>query len=241
MLELLANPYIFFPIVLMSSILSASFGVGSFVLIPLAALAYGSVESIGIITLYFLFQNTNKIIVFRKHIDWTIAVKVILWSIPGAIVGAYLLSSLPEGIFNKVLGIFVLLYLANDFFEFVPKKVYTASLIPVFGVLYGFASGLVGSGNLVKGPLFVGLGLLKESYIGTYAVTSFFVNVPKIIVYIATGVIIGSTFKLAVPFLIISVIGTYIGATFLKNISNDVFYYVVNAIFAVSAIALFFV
>ena len=241
MFEFLAqNTYLFYCIVLLTSILSATFGVGSFILIPIAAMVYGSKEAIGIITLYFLFQNINKIIVFKKHIDCDISFKMILWSIPGAIIGSFALSFLPIDFFNKVLAIFILAYIGNDVFKVVPKKHYNVSMIPLFGTLYGFLSGLVGSGNLVKGPLFTSLGLLKESYVGTYAVTSFFVNFPKILVYFATGIIVGSTFVKALPFLIISIVGTHIGKHFLKKVPNHVFYYILNIVFAISAIALFF-
>lgn len=241
MLDFLAqNIYLFYSVVLLTSVLSASFGVGSFVLIPLAAIVFGSKEAIGIITIYFLFQNINKIIVFRKHIDRGVALKMVLWSIPGAIVGSFALSFIPLGVFNKVLAVFILAYLANDVFEFIPKKHYSVSMIPLFGTLYGFMSGLVGSGNLVKGPLFTSIGLLKESYIGTYAVTSFFVNVPKILVYMAIGVIVGSTFVKAIPFLFISIVGTYIGKHFLSKVPNDIFYYILNIFFAISAVVLLF-
>lgn len=241
MLEFLAqNILLFYGIAFITSVLSASIGVGSFVLIPLAAIVYGPKEAVGIITLYFLFQNVNKIVVFRDHIDWKIAWKMIAWSIPGAIIGAMALSFLSPVLFTKILALFIILYLINDIFTLVPKKHYGMALIPGFGLLYGFLSGLIGSGNLVKGPLFTSIGLLKERYIGTYAVTSFFVNVPKILVYVGAGVIVGSTFIEAVPFLLISIAGTFIGKRFVAHISNDVYYYLMNIIFALSAIALLF-
>lgn len=241
MLELLAhNSYIFFGVVFVITILSGSFGVGGFVLIPLGAIAYGAKVGVGIITLYFLFQNISKIVLFRKHIDWNIAVKMVIWSIPGAIVGSFALSVIPMGIFNKMLAAFILVYLANDMFELVPKKHYNAGMIPVFGILYGLTSGLTGSGNLVKGPLFTSIGLLKERYIGTYAVTSFFVNVPKIIVYGFTGIITIESLRISLPFLIISIVGTYIGMHLLKHVREDIFFYALNIVFAISAIILFF-
>jgi len=241
MIEALAqNIYLFYGIVLLTSVLSASIGVGSFILIPLAALVFGAKASIGIITLYFLFQNINKIVVFREHINWNIAFKMVAWSIPGAIAGSFALAYISADLFEKILAIFILAYLANDVFEFIPKKHYQVSAIPILGVLYGFMSGLIGSGNLVKGPLLTSIGLLKESYIGTYAVTSFFVNVPKIMVYLFMSIIVGATFREAIPFLVISIIGTYIGKHFLTKISHNTFYYAVNIVFALSAVALLF-
>ncbi|OGG52724.1 hypothetical protein A2851_03940 [Candidatus Kaiserbacteria bacterium RIFCSPHIGHO2_01_FULL_53_29] len=241
MLEFLAvNPYVFFGIILLASVLSTSFGIGGFVLIPLIAAAYGAREAIGIITLYFVFQNINKGIAFRKHIDWSVAIKMTLWSLPGALLGSFALSFIPISILNKILAIFILIYLANDVFEFVPKKHYSAALIPVFGTLYGFVSGLTSSGNIIKGPLFTSLGLSKEAYNGTYAVSSFFVNVPKLVVYFVTGVIGVGSFTSALPFFAVSILGTYIGVHLLHRVKEDVFYYFLTFAFAASAIALLF-
>ncbi len=241
MLEFLAhNIYLFYSIVLFTSVLSASLGVGSFILIPLAAVVYGPKEAVGIIALYFLFQNINKIIVFRKHINVPVATKMTIWAIPGAILGSIALGFLPVGLFSKILGILILIYLANDIWQFIPKKHYRMGVIPVLGTLYGFLSGLLGSGNVVKGPLLSSIGLQKESYIGTYAVTSLFVNIPKILIYLVTGIIVAGSLIKAIPFLFISIIGTYIGKFFVSKVQNDVFYYILNATFAISAIALLF-
>ncbi len=234
------SPFLFYLIVLISSVLSSSFGIGSFILLPIAAIVYGPKESVGIITIYFLFQNINKITVFWKHINWNIGIKMILWSLPGALLGSSLLSLIPAAVFNKILGGFILAYLINDIFKIIPKSGYSAAKIPFFGILYGCMSGLIGSGNLVKGPLFTSLGMLNETYIATYALTSLFMNMPKLGVYYATGIIGTSAFTQAIPFLIISILGTYIGKHLLQKVTSGTFYYVVNIAFALSAISLLF-
>lgn len=237
--ELVHNPVFFYAVVLLTSVFSAALGTGGgFILIPLAALQFGAKESVGILSIYFLFQNINKIAVYREHIDWKIGTRVICWSLPGVLVGSIALSYVPVDLFQKILACVILLYLANDVFKLVPKKHEPEALLPVLSMGYGFLSGLVGSGNIVKGPLFTSLGLLKQTYVGTYAFTSFFMNVPKIATYYATGVIDNSAFLKSVPFLIISVVGTYIGKHLIGKIHNDVFYFIVTVSFALSAIAL---
>lgn len=237
--EILGNPIFFYTIVLLTSILSASTGVGgSFILIPLAAMQFGVKESVGILSVYFLFQNINKITVFRKFINWKVSTKVILWSLPGVVIGSLALNIIPVDVFKKVIGIAILFYLANDVFKILPSKHQPDAYVPGLSLLYGFLSGLIGSGNIIKGPLFSSLGLLKETYIGTYALTALFVNVPKIISYSATGIIDGKMFMQSIPFLIISIAGTYIGKHFLGKIRTDVFYYILNGSFALSAIVL---
>jgi uncharacterized membrane protein YfcA len=237
--ELLQNQLFFYSIIFVSSVFSAALGTGmSFVLIPLAALQYGAKESVGIMTIYFLFQNINKIAVYRKHINWKIAIRVICWSLPGVIIGSLALNVIPVYIFKKILAAVILLYLANDIFKLIPKKHSPDKYLPGLSMFYGFLSGLIGSGNVIKGPLFTSLGLLKETYVGTYAVTSLFINIPKLITYSATGIIDMSAFAKSIPFLLIAIAGTFLGKYFIGKIHNDVFYIIITASFALSAIIL---
>lgn len=240
MLEVIGqNPFLFYTVILISSIISSALGFGSFALIPLAALYFGPKESIGIITLYFLFQNLSKLIFFKGHANLKIAKKIILWSLPGVLLGALLLGYVPEKGFEKGLAIVMILFILNDFHHFVTKKQNRKSL-PLFSLLYGFCSGLFGSGNLIKGPLFISLGLVKESYIATYALTSLFMNFPKIGIYFWNGIIKPSTMMASLPFLGISIVGTYCGKKILKKIDHSLFHSVITAFFLLSALALLF-
>ncbi|GEM_PF-1056794 len=241
MLQFIAqNPLIFYGVILLTSFLSASVGTGaSFMLIPLAALYFGPKEGIGILTVYFLFQNTSKILLFHKHIAFTFGLRLILYSIPGAFLGSLALGFLPVEQFKKIFAVIILVYLANELFGFVPKRgMKERQAIPLFGFAYGFLSGLVGSGNLIKGPLFLGMKLSNEAYIGTYAFTSFFTNIPKLLTYGANDIVDGSTLLQSWPFLLISIVGTYLGRLFIRQIRNDVFFWILNITFILSALAL---
>ncbi len=237
--EFLQNPIFFYTVVLLASVFSAALGTGgTFILIPLASLQFGAKESVGILTIYFLFQNINKIAVYKNHIDWKIGWRVVGWSLPGVLIGSFALNYIPVEFFTKLLASLILVYIANDFFKFIPKKHQPDALLPGLSMLYGFLSGLVGSGNLVKGPLFTSLGLLKETYVGTYAFTALFVNVPKIAIYSATGIVDSNAFLKSIPFIVISIVGTHLGKHLIGKIQNDVFYFIVTASFALSAVVL---
>lgn len=241
MLEFFAqSPLLFYGIVLLMSFLSASVGTGgTLILIPLAALYFGPKEGIGILTMYFLFQNSIKILLFQKHIDFKFGMQLILFSVPGAILGGIALGFLPAELFKKIFAVIILSYLANELIGLVPKRgLNERHAIPILGFAYGFLSGLVGSGNLIKGPLFLGMGLSKEAYIGTYAFTSFFINIPKLATYTATGIVNASTLTQSLPFLAISIVGTFAGRKFIRQIRHDVFYWILNVTFVLSALAL---
>lgn len=239
MIELFTqNPLLFYLVVFLISVLSTTLSIGGFILIPLAALFFGAKESIGIITLYFLSQNISKLFFFRDHIHREIAKKIIIWAIPGVLLGATLLVHIPEVFFSKVLGVGMIIFIVNDWMRYKSKNRSSEKNLPLFSLLYGFFSGIVGSGNLIKGPLFLSLGLLKESYIATYALTSFFINIPKIGIYFYSGIITQATFIRSVPFLLLSIMGTWIGKHMLSHISNRVFYYLTMASFLIASVAL---
>jgi len=158
--------------------------VGTVFLIPLAAFKFGAKESIGILTLYFLFQNMTKIYFFRNHIEWKVAKTIIIWGIPGAAIGACALSIIPDLYFRKFLGVAIFIFMLKDLHSHMKNKDQQPRLdlkwVPPLGFLYGVTTGLFGIGNVVKGPLFLSLNILKESYLGTNALTSFFTHFPKI-------------------------------------------------------------
>jgi hypothetical protein len=231
------NTVLFYFVVLISSISSSALGIGSFILIPIVALYIGAKASVGVLTIYFLVQNINKLIFFKGHANIDIAKIIILWAIPGVILGSILLGYVPDIYFEKILAIAILVFITNDIRNFFVGR-RSEKGIPVFGLLYGFFSGLLGSGNLVKGPLFVSLGLLKESYIATYALTSLFMNLPKIGIYTWNGVINRESLIMAIPLVVISVIGTYLGKKAIKKVNTQLFYGIIVSFFIISAIIL---
>lgn len=229
-------------LVLISSVLSTAFGVGSFVLIPIFTFFFTAKESVAMASLYFTFQNIVKLGFFWRFIDWNISKKLLLYGLPGTIAGSALLLYINISFFQKMLGIAILAYVVKDLLKLKTKEVTPAQLkpyqIPLFSFLYGVSSGVVGSGNAVKGPLFSSAGLTKETYVATYAATSFLLNIPKIFIYVQGGVISRNVLFESLPLLIVSLLGTYLGKKLISSISESSFTLIINVFFVFSAIAL---
>jgi hypothetical protein len=234
------NQFLFYLVALLVSISSSAFGVSGAVLIPLAALYFGPKEAVAITTLYFLFQNVTKLVIFREYVKWGVASRMTLWALPGVALGAALLVYLPADIFGKILGVGMIAFVAGDALKlrYRGQQVATPRAMPMWGVLYGIFSGALGSGNLVKGPLFLSMGLLKESYVATYAATSLFMNIPKIGIYAFSGIITVTILIQSIPFLVIAIVGSWIGKKVLGYVSNDIFYYAAVIVCLVSALGL---
>jgi uncharacterized membrane protein YfcA len=102
------------------------------------------------------------------------------------------------------------------------------------------SSGMLGSGNAIKGPMFTSLNLLKERYVATYALTSAAMNVPKVLIYGFGDVLTAELWYVLWPLLLISLVGTYLGKRLMQFVSETWFEKIAFAAFSISAIALLF-
>jgi uncharacterized membrane protein YfcA len=226
-----------------SSVLSSALGVGGYALLPLFVGIYGAKSGVAVITVYFLFQNFAKLLMTWRHVDFALATRLVAWSLPGALLGGALLVVVPAHAFQRVLGAGVLAMVIVPRLR--PRRPAPArparaerAGFALFALAYGVASGALGSGNVLKGPFLTSLGVVKERYIGTYALTSCALNVPKLLVYRGSGVAPGAVLASAWPLLLVSLAGTYAGTRLLRHIPPAWFERITSAVFVVAALAM---
>jgi uncharacterized membrane protein YfcA len=224
-----------------ASIISAVFGFGT----ALIVLAVGShilpiKEAIALGTVLFFASTTFKSLLFSKHIEWRVAGIMAFTSLPFAYLGASLLADLPAGVLKRLLGAMILLYLVMSRFKLFPKfKIGTAGLIGGSAV-YGFVSGLLGSGNLIKAIIFREMNITKEAFVGAMAATSVLSNTAKITAYTQSD-LLHSGHALPVMGLVIgAIVAALVGQRILRNISVGGFEVGMQAVLAISAVALMF-
>jgi uncharacterized protein len=226
--------------ILTSSILSSALGIGGYVLIPLFALHFGAKASVAAVTVYFLIQNISKLLLFWRHADLSVTWRLSIYALPGAILGSYLLVLMPAHYFQQCLAVALLIFLALPYVSANLNPSGHRLFVPVFSVLYGMSSGMLGSGNAIKGPMFTSLNLLKERYVATYALTSAAMNVPKVLIYGFGDVLTAELWYVLWPLLLISLVGTYLGKRLMQFVSETWFEKIALAAFSISAIALLF-
>ncbi|WP_324735933.1 sulfite exporter TauE/SafE family protein [Thermococcus sp. SY098] len=116
----------------------------------------------------------------RKNVLFKVVVIKEAFSIPSALLGAYITAFLNTRQLSAIFG-FALIYVAYKLI----KKPETPSIkrnvkvdyrkVPVIGIISGFSSGLLGiSGGILNVPLFYSLGLPIHYAIGTSSVALFF-------------------------------------------------------------------
>ncbi|MHB1197786.1 MAG: sulfite exporter TauE/SafE family protein [Lutibacter sp.] len=123
---------------------------GSLIALPILLFAMELPDAIAYISIFYLFSSVFLISKEWKKIDRNIIMKLILASVIGVVLGTLVLTFSKPIFLKKVLGVFILLYVAYVYFGKRQVKLNKAGIV-VFGVFAGFFSGLFSTG----GPLYV--------------------------------------------------------------------------------------
>lgn len=222
-----------------ASIISAVFGFGT----ALVVLAVGSYilpvkEAIALATVLFAASTITKTLLFGKHVDWRVAGTMAFGCLPFAYLGASFLAEVPADILKRLLGLMVLAYLVLTVFKLFPKfKIGTPGLV-VGSAAYGFVSGLLGSGNLIKVFIFREMNITKEAFVGAMAATSVLSNVAKLGAYSKIGILSTAMAWPIAGLVVAAISAALIGRLFLQKVSADQFGYGVQLILAACAVGL---
>lgn len=236
----MAFEYIIFVLLgFFASIISAVFGFGTaLVVIALGSHILPVKETIALATVLFASTTITKSLLFTRHIDWNMVAIMSAASLPLAYLGAQLMVIVPAEIIKQLVGVMVLVYVAMTRYGLFPKiSMGTTGLI--FGSAgYGFLSGLLGSGNLIKAILFSEMNITREAFVGAMAATSVLANLAKLTSYTSSGLI---TMSLMWPILGLVMAGaaaSLMGRRILKNITAVQFERCVHLVMVISALGL---
>jgi len=224
-----------------ASLISAVFGLGTaLVVLSLGAYVLPVKESIVLASVLFAASTLTKSVLFYQVIEWKQAGVMILASIPFTYLGALAFGYLPADLLRKFLGAMILLYLAISFFGSVIRWKPTMTGLFCGSAAYGFISGILGSGNIIKALVLRGVNYPKEVFVGMMAVTSVLANFVKIIVFSRAGALHAGQKEIIFLLVIGAIIAAFIGRFYLKKISVKQFEVGLNTILGVSAIGLLF-
>jgi uncharacterized membrane protein YfcA len=206
------------------SILSATFGFGSaMILIPFSSFFLPIKQAIAIITIFFIATNISKIILFRRYIDWKIVFLIWIGAVPMVFVGASLLVYVPSELIERILGAVVLLYVINDYFKFTKHIRLNKAAIACVGGVYGFSAGITGMSGGIKAALLNHIGLRKERFIAVMSASAILLNFIKTAIYSKSSLVTTEDIPLVVGLIICAFLGTYIGKNLVKTIAPETF------------------
>ncbi len=94
-----------------------------------------------------------------------------------------MLVRIDAGLLQKSLGAMLLVYVVTNRFNLVPPIPVAMPVLVASSAAYGFFSGLLGTGNIVKVVVLKQMQLSKEGFVGAMAATSVLANMIKLFVY----------------------------------------------------------
>jgi uncharacterized membrane protein YfcA len=190
-----------------------------------------------IATLFFLSMNLTKMSLFRSEVNWQLTRTLVLASVPGVVLGAFLLAYLPTDFVRRVVCAFVILFLLVEIFKLKTYEIRSTRLALLgVGMGYGFLSGLIGSGSIVRTPLLLKMKLSKGAFIGTAAAASLFSNVIKVGAYWSTGLMTSYVLVNGALSVVVGVVGGRLGKLLLGHVSDQAFTGIVRYALLASAV-----
>ncbi len=222
-----------------SSMVSAIFGLGTaLLLLSIGVFLLPIKETIALATILFLAAGIVKTLLFRDKIDWRTTLWVTIGSLPFAWFGAELVDAAPAELLKKLLGAMVLVYLLVSITGWnLPLKPGKYGLL-AGSCVYGFLSGLLGSGNIIKAILFREMSFGRQSFVGTMAATSVLTNTAKLTAYTKDGLIAPDHSYTILALIVSATISSLIGRLLLQKFSMVYFQYGLSILLACVALKL---
>jgi uncharacterized membrane protein YfcA len=219
---------VFLLLALICEVIGTVGGFGSSaVFVPLAEIFYDFTLVLALTSLFHLFSNAAKLILFRKTIDVKILLIFGLPSLIFTIAGALLTRWISAQVANIALGVFLvalsLLLLILHNFTFSATK--RNSILG--GSLAGFFAGLLGTGGAIRGIALSMYNLEKNLFVGTSAAIDMIVDSSRFVMYVINGFYRPHMLYYIPVMVLASFAGSYIGKLILAKVSQQFFHYFV--------------
>jgi len=227
----LFNIFVILSVAFVASIFTgiAGFG-GGIILMPMLTLFLGPDAALPVLCLYALYSSICRAFINRKYINWQVNTYFTIGSIPMVIIGTSLFVSLDPNIIRKFLGVFLFIIVLSKYLP--GTKTFRMKLwgfIPVGGA-NAFISGLIGIPGPFAAAFFVNYGLTRHSFIGTFAVATALLNLPKLGVLTFNQYMTMEIVFLGTAIGFISVIASYVGNRILHKFSDKIFTIFINLV-----------
>ncbi len=199
-------------------------GGGAFMQIPILNFLLGASKTAQVINLGSFISRPSRIIIFWKHINWT----VFWYYVPSAMLGALLAAWVFTEVKIYWVQIIVGLFLISTFFQYrfgkkersFPVKLWYFIPLGLFISIIGTFTGGMGP---ILNPFLLNVGIDKEELIGTKSAQSFFLGIAQIGSYTYFGLMTKELWILGIAVGLGAIVGNLIGKWLLKRMSKLAF------------------
>lgn len=159
----------------------------SLVLMPLLVVMFGPRQAVPIMAIAAIMGNLGRVLAWRREIAWRSCFAYCTTAVPGAMLGARMLLTIPPGVAETALGVFFLSLVPVR--RWLAKREFRLSTthLMLLGAPLGVLTGLVVSTGPLTVPLFTFHGLERGAFLGTEAASSVGMYVAKVATFQAFG------------------------------------------------------
>lgn len=233
--------------------LFSGFGLGT-ILLPVFALFFPIEVAVALTAIVHFLNNIFKLALLGKYADKYV---VLLFGIPAfiaAFLGAkalLLFANLPPlytyAIGSKVfdiepvklvVAILIILFAILELSPTFSKISFSRKFLPLGGLLSGFFGGLSGHQGALRSMFLIKAGLTKEAYIATGIVIAVFIDISRIIVYMAIFKALGNSVNYALLAVVslAAFAGAFIGNKLVKKITIEMLHKIVAVMLLIIAV-----
>jgi hypothetical protein len=144
----------------------------SLVLMPILVVMFGPRQAVPIMAVAAITGNLGRVLAWRREIDWRACGAYCVTAVPGAVLGARLLLTIPPGVAETALGVFFLALIPVRHWLARRQFRITLTHLMLLGGPLGVLTGVVVSTGPLTVPLFTFYGLERGAFLGTEAAAS---------------------------------------------------------------------
>ena len=187
----------------------AGFG-SSTIFLPLALFFVEFRAALILVALFHVCGNLAKLTFFRRGFDWKL---FLMFGIPSfilTVIGALLVTIVPQDALKLVLGLFLCVFSLWSLLDgiILPHASWVTML---GGCVSGFFAGLLGTGGAFRAAVLSSLKLRKDMYIVMNAAIAILVDLTRIPVYLWSGFLPSGGWLVALGLAVIAMFGAFVG------------------------------
>ncbi|MGC4023069.1 MAG: sulfite exporter TauE/SafE family protein [Cyclobacteriaceae bacterium] len=202
-------------------------GGASLILIPLLNILLPTSVVPFSLTVGTFANSVSRIVVFRKHIHWKIALWFIPFSIPAVLLGAWFIKFANPIYLQLMVAVFLIanlpLLFRSQKVQQQHEKPYPKFVLAFVGFFAGFVSGITGAIGLLFNRFYLNYGLTKEGIIATRAANEILLHLIKLVIYFLLGLYSTNALWLGLTIAVASILSTYTIKYILPFISDFLF------------------
>ena len=183
-----------------------------------------------VVSLAMVISHCNRIVLFRKSINWKAYRAIMITGLPCIILGAVIYLYLPVQAIAIVMGCFLLLSIPLR--RIFKKRNYNVGYrgLSVVGSVYGVIAGTVFGAGMILGPFLLGAGIAGQGLIGIVAALGLTLNITKSIVFGAGDLLNRELISLGIVVGLCTIPGGILGKWIVKRSRVEVHTLIVEAL-----------